>query len=74
MNYRAGVMPIRRFLLIAYFTVCTIALVWPVYARIGNHLQPFVLGLPLSFAWVIGWVLMTFAALIAYHFSGGERG
>jgi hypothetical protein len=56
---------------IAYGLVC---LIWPVYAWIGVHIEPFVLGLPLSFAWVLGWVVLTFAVLLAYHVTGDDHG
>ena len=67
-------MSLRQRLLLAYFVICTIALVWPVYGWIGNRIRPFVLGIPMSFAWVIGWVLMTFLAMVTYHLTGREEG
>ncbi|MEM6645917.1 MAG: hypothetical protein AAF730_06665 [Bacteroidota bacterium] len=44
------------------------ALTAPAYTLVA-HAQPFVLGLPLSLAWIIGWMLMMFAALIALYRS-----
>jgi hypothetical protein len=46
--------------------------VGPGYAWWGSSARPFVLGLPCSFAWVVGWLLATFAALILY-FAWYER-
>jgi len=40
-------------------TVC--ALIWPVYAYFSG-IKPFIFGLPLSFAWVIGWLVVMFGA------------
>lgn len=63
----------RDGLLAAYFVVCAAALVWPGYEAFGNSITPYVLGLPFSFAWNIGWILLTFGVLVSYHLtSGGE--
>jgi hypothetical protein len=67
-------MDLRRGLLGSYMVVCAFALVWPGYAWFGNGVTPYVLGLPWSFAWNVGWVLATFGVLVGYHFSGGEAG
>lgn len=64
----------RRWLLAGYALVCLLALVWPGYALVGNRQTPYVLGLPLSFAWNVGWVSVTFVVLVAYHLSGKEEG
>ncbi|MEM1128421.1 MAG: hypothetical protein AAGI71_17380 [Bacteroidota bacterium] len=47
--------------------VTALMLVWPVQAWIP--LRPLVLGLPASFAWVIGWLFVIFGALIALYRS-----
>jgi hypothetical protein len=65
-------MRLREALLIGYFVVCAAMLVWPGYAMLGNHLRPALLGLPLSFAWNVGWVVLTFVALVAYYLTGEE--
>ena len=60
--------PRLRDLLFAAFVVCCLgALTWPAYAWLGNRIEPFVLGLPFSLAWVVGWVLAAFVALALYH-------
>jgi len=43
-----------------------LALVWPVYP-VANAIRPYVLGLPLSFAWVVGWLLVMFVALVLLY-------
>ncbi len=64
----------RDYLLAGYLTLCGVALVWPAYPALGNRLTPYVFGLPLSFAWNLGWVVLTFCVLTAYHVSsGGEE-
>ena len=65
----------RDVLLAIYVAVCIAALVWPGYDWFGNRIEPFVLGVPFSLAWVAGWVLLTFVVLSAYHLSAPrERG
>jgi hypothetical protein len=53
----------RRAIFLAILAVSTLALVWPVYPQVAT-IRPFVLGLPFSFAWVILWLAVMFAALI----------
>ena len=50
----------------AFFLVVFLAVTWPVYARFAG-IEPRVLGLPLSLAWVVGWVLASFLALLALY-------
>lgn len=64
----------RQILLGVYLAACFFALTWPGYGWLGNRIEPYVLGLPLSFAWNVGWVLATFAVLVAYHLTGREEG
>jgi len=66
---------IRNLLLGIYAVSCLLAMTWPGYALFGNSIEPYVLGLPYSLAWVVGWVLATFVVLLAYHATGrDERG
>lgn len=67
-------MKLRHALLASYFALCAAALVWPGYQLFGNSIEPYVLGLPLSFAWNVGWVLLTFFVLLGYHLGTGEKG
>jgi TRAP-type C4-dicarboxylate transport system permease small subunit len=58
-----------------YALCCLLALIWPGYDWLGNRIEPYVLGVPFSFAWVVGWVLLSFAALVIYHATGpADRG
>ncbi len=61
---------VRHVLFAIYAVVCLAALTWPGYAWFGNRIEPFVLGLPFSFAWIIGWVLLTLVVLSVYHLTG----
>ena len=54
-------------LLVLWCALTLAALVWPLYDWLGNSIDPLILGLPFSLAWVIGWALATFAALSAYY-------
>jgi hypothetical protein len=56
----------------AYCAVAFAAVVWPAYPRLGNRIEPFVLGLPFSLAWLIGWVLATLVALVLYDRAIGR--
>jgi len=55
----------------AFFVVVFLAVTWPVYALFAG-IEPRVLGLPLSLAWVVGWVLASFLGLLALY--AWERG
>lgn len=67
-------MRLRHALLALYFALCTVMLVWPGYAFFGNRIEPLVLGLPVSFAWNVGWVVVTLFVLTVFHLSGREEG
>lgn len=62
---------VRNVLFALFCAVCLLALVWPGYPLVGNRIQPLVLGLPFSLFWNVLWILLTFAALLAYHLSSG---
>ena len=64
----------RHAALATYFVICAAALIYPGYALLGNRLEPSILGLPLSFAYNIGWVVVTFIVLASYHYATGEEG
>ncbi len=57
-----------------YLLVCVLAVCWPGQAYIGGRIEPFILGLPFSFAWTILWVITTFLALVLYHRALQRRG
>lgn len=46
----------------AVVTAAAAALVWPVYG-LFSAVEPMILGLPLSLAWVVVWMTLVFAAL-----------
>jgi len=61
---------LRNALFAAYVVTCVLMVCWPGYAWLGNSVEPFVLGLPFSLAWVVAWVLATFLVLVVYDLSG----
>jgi len=57
-----------------YVALCLLALTWPGGVWAGSRVEPFVLGLPFSFAWYAGWSVATFLVLAVYHrATGGGR-
>jgi hypothetical protein len=52
---------VRR-VVVAFFTLYLLAIVWPVVSLVGDA-RPLVLGLPLPFAWAIGWIVLGALAL-----------
>ena len=51
---------LRNGLLAFYVVICLGSIMWPGYKWFGNRIEPYVLGLPFSLAWVIGWVGLSF--------------
>lgn len=64
--------PWPHVLLAAYVVVCIASLVWPVYAWVGERIEPRLLGLPPGLAWIVGWVVLTFVALWCYDRAVGR--
>ncbi len=63
-----------RDLLFALYVICCVgALTWPGYDWLGNRIEPLVLGVPFSLAWIVAWVLLTFVVLVIYHTSGAPE-
>lgn len=58
----------RRMGIIAVVVLATLALTWPVYPQFSS-VEPYVLGLPLSLAWVVAWLGVVFAALGALYWT-----
>lgn len=57
----------------AVLVVVFLALIWPVYPLFAG-IRPFVLGVPLSLAWVVGWLLVSFVTLLAVFVWEDRRG
>jgi|GEM_PF-307946 len=48
---------------LAFFVVNLLAVIWPL-ATLVSVAEPMILGLPLSMAWAIAWILLGFVALL----------
>ena len=66
-------MKLRHVLFAIYVMLCLGAMIWPGYAWYGNSIEPYVLGLPFSLAWIMGWVMLTFFVLVAYNATDEEK-
>jgi hypothetical protein len=56
----------RVFAFVAVVAVAGLALIWPVYPSVAG-IRPYVLGLPFSLAWVVGWLIVVFGALVGLY-------
>jgi hypothetical protein len=65
---------VRNLLFATYVVSCLLALTWPGYGLFGNRIEPYVLGIPFSLAWVLCWVGLTFAVLVLYHTTRPRTG
>ena len=60
----------RRMLFMTIVMVATLALIAPIYPLVSS-IRPLILGLPRSFAWVVGWLTVVFVALVWMYRSDG---
>jgi len=56
----------RRLAFVMVVAVAGVALIWPVYPSVAG-IRPYVLGLPFSLAWVVGWLGVVFGALVLLY-------
>lgn len=62
---------LNRVLFSLVMILATFSTIWPGYTLFASP-TPLVLGLPLSLAWNILWVVITFFAMLALHFSDNK--
>lgn len=62
---------LNRILFTVVMIAATFFLIWPGYTFFSSA-TPFILGLPLSFAWVVLWVIIGFIAMLALHISDNK--
>ena len=66
--------PLIRRLAIGVFLLYLLAITWPV-ASLFRSSEPLILGLPLSMAWPIAWILIGFIMLLVLdHFENRDEG
>lgn len=53
----------HRIAFVAIFLTVAALLTWPLYPELAR-LEPFVLGMPFGFAWVVGCLIIMFAGLV----------
>jgi len=58
----------RALVLVGFLVVFQLCLIWPIYPIFGNA-EPFIFGFPLSFAWVILILVLSFLALLLFFKS-----
>jgi membrane protein implicated in regulation of membrane protease activity len=63
----------RKIIFLAGLVLIQLSLVWPVYP-VFSDIYPLILGIPLSFAWVIFILLSAFSLLLWYYLTEPEQG
>lgn len=61
----------RKLTFLILFILLQLCLIWPVYPLFAD-IYPMILGLPLSFAWIIFVLICTFLLLVWYYLSDPE--
>ena len=63
-------LPVRRsrMIFVLVILVTSLAVIWPGHA-IFSSATPLILGFPLSFAWIIFWVIVGFLAMLGLYLS-----
>lgn len=62
----------RRIAFAAAYAVVAACVVWPIYPLAASAF-PLILGLPLSFAWVVGALAAGFVALVALYLGDARE-
>lgn len=52
--------------------ITSLAIIWPGHA-IFSSATPLIFGFPLSFAWIILWVIIGFAAMLGLYLSDEHK-
>lgn len=61
-----------RKVFVAVMLIATAAIIWPGYALFSSA-EPLIFGFPLSFAWIIFWVMISFAAMMGLYLSDSKH-
>lgn len=57
-----------RLIFITVIILTALAVIWPGHALFSSAM-PLLFGFPLSFAWIILWVIISFAAMLGLYIS-----
>lgn len=62
----------RKIFFLAGLLLIQLSLIWPVYP-VFSDIYPLILGIPLSFAWIIFVLLSAFSLLLWYYLTEPEE-
>lgn len=62
----------RKIFFLLIFVVIQLSVIWPIYPLFSD-IYPLILGLPLSFAWVIFVLFSAFFLMLWYYLSDPEK-
>lgn len=62
----------RKIIFLIGFLLIQLSLIWPIYPLFAGT-YPFILGLPLSFAWIIFVLFAAFFLLLWYYLTDPEK-
>ena len=62
----------NRIIFVAVLLVATLAVIWPGHALFSSA-TPLIFGFPLSFAWIILWVIIGFAAMLGLYLTDEHK-
>jgi cbb3-type cytochrome oxidase subunit 3 len=58
----------RKIIFLVVFAIIQLGVIWPIYPLFSG-IYPIILGLPLSFAWIVFMLLSCFCLLLWYYLS-----
>lgn len=66
MFFQNGRLRKSRLMIFIFSILAFLSIMWPGYAHFADY-EPFILGIPLSFAWIILWVILSFVAMMSMY-------
>lgn len=64
---------LNRLLFVCVMILALLSVMWPGYPLFASA-EPFILGLPLAFAWIAAWVVISFLAMLGLYLSDHHGG
>lgn len=65
-------MTLRKKIFLVLLLIIQLGIIWPGYT-LFDSVYPIILGLPLSFAWIVAMLISAFFLLLWYYLSDPER-
>lgn len=56
----------QKIIFLVLLSIIQLSIIWPVYSLFSG-IYPMILGLPLSFAWIVAMLFASFFLLLWYH-------